>query len=766
MAAIDTLEIVVDVDIGSALAALEDLQDELRDLAEQIEEVDSTVGEDGIDVRTSLDELEDELTELRAEIEAFEATNSVRIPVFFERSELDRLENSLDNLGSRTISPTISVDDDALAGLQEDLSSLSADLGLDEFGDGTLVVDSMDVTAARVNVVGAGGGDMLADALGDMEFDADDIDTGDDFLHPDDDPTMLFGTGPESGRDATRRRDFFRGTFASDEELFFGMRDLFGDEEGHSLIPFDPEDVGNEGFFGDADMPRPGDVDADDVTGAAAIAETLSAEIEDAMTDEGVRTADLRQIAKSDMDADADVIGRQLRAGNIGLMDALGDTIGGADFDFSDMFDRGRDRSRVLRRLSDSVSGAMDSIRNFDLRMSDIHNLLARIVPLLLVMIGALPAVITAVLGLAAAAVTAAAALAAIAGFGALGVALEDGEIDMENLQEIMQQIQDDFIEAFAPLAERLQPVFEDAADGLTRLFESIANQDDALLTLVDEARAFGGFIMDFVPTMLRTLSGLVEALAPVLADVGRVIDAEFANVTRDIVELTRRTVPIVAELALQIGRALPAIVAMSIGFAQVANAIVSLLGFVGSLLGMLGITPELFGLLTASVLGAATAILVLRSQIVMAIAQAFVGLVRTIAGAVLPVMSAYTSSNLVAAGATIALTAAIVTLLSVVTLGVFGVVAGAASTMATEFLGVADSVDQATQSLQAFDRVSSNVDGGAPNPYGTTRPTDANLGGQASTGVTVIEDSDAEQGRSNATYASWRQGRTTGSDP
>lgn len=560
MASVDNLEIVVDVDIASAIAELNKLQEELQDLAESIEGVDA-VGTEGIDIQTRLDQLDAEFAALRTEIETFEATNSIDIPVEFDRSSVDQA-----------------------------------------------------VTVARGATAGG---------TGTPDF-------GSPFMAP--------------------------------------------------------------GTRGAARMPDVGD---------------------------------------------------------------------GMDMLFSD-----RDRG-IFARLSRSVRQLRRNVDEFDIRMSDLHNMLARLVPLLLVFIGVIPAAVTALVGLASAALAAAAGLAAIAGFGALGVALQGGQFDMQRLTEVWNDIRDSFIEAFAPLAERLQPIFLDAVDAMDIFFQSIADQGDALMDLADEARAFGGFVMDFMPGMLRTLAALVEGLGPILGNIGQFINRNFNTIMRDLVELTAEAVPPLAEMTLMIGRAIPALVQMSIGFTQVANVVIQIIGLFFRLLDIVGVSPRVFGLVTAALLATATAVALLHTTLFR-----FAG--GAIATAISSLYSFY-STLIASSGAfgtfTIAGYSATGALAAFMTLATLGAAAAVLVPMAlgaaSAFTGLAGSIDSATSSLKEFDRVSGNTSGSF-NPYaGSGAPMGgggAATGGSGPTTVINVESSgDGHEDRSNAKYLSFRQGRTTG---
>jgi len=82
----------------------------------------------------------------------------------------------------------------------------------------------------------------------------------------------------------------------------------------------------------------------------------------------------------------------------------------------------------TLGELKQSFSQMAEESSLTNINMADMHNVMARLIPLLLVFVGAIPAAYTALFTLAAAAASAAAAFAAMGAFGALGFAMEGGE--------------------------------------------------------------------------------------------------------------------------------------------------------------------------------------------------------------------------------------------------------------------------------------------------------------------------------------------------
>jgi hypothetical protein len=844
MASIENLEIVVDVDISSALAALDELQSELRDLADTINDVDAR-GTEGIDINTTLDDLDGELAALETELETFEQTAEVEIPVEYDVQNLDRVTNTLRNLQSTTARPSIDFDvsTDALDDAETRLSSMASDLGLEGMEDGELSVRNMKVAAARVTVIGDGEGgasEALNDVLRsfsvdvggedtrDIQVDERDLSgvkkplTGPGFLTmssptaADDDELregmgMLFGDDeedmfPDIGQQLAEASANARTTSAEAippdvrdrlDELGVSTRDVTDAMQGRaSFLGREPtEGTAFDNIFDDLDRPtsranrimeETGTLGGDEIRDLGFddfgdLDESLQRQM-DFDPGEALRDADF------DLEAEMEMIPDDATAGDIGthLADRLGGRrgqFGRMDLDFGSArdefmpdlpsFDLDRDggRSRIGRLMggaADELGDMRESMSNFDLRMSDLHNAMARLIPLLFIFIGALPAAITALVGLAAAAISAAAGLAALTGLGAMGLALEDGQFNMDNLREAAEDIKSDFIEAFAPLAERLQPLFEDGLDALGRFFEEIAGEGDALIALTDEARAFGGFLMDFVPMLLNAMASLADALAPMLANIGEWMRENLHNVMRTLVDLTAKAMPVVASLGQQIAAMIPALVKMSIGFAQVADIILSLVGIVGQFLSLFGFTPRLIGLATAAALAFASAILLARTSIISLIIDGIVALASSIYGFLFPAIFSGIGAMFGFSTATFIASAALASFITLATLGAGLALVAAAGSAAASFLGLADSIGQATDNLKEYNRVSGRTDDDGPNPY-NQGVRGANLGGGGSRGgnVTVIESNgDNEQARSDGAYAAWRQGRTTGDSP
>lgn len=385
----------------------------------------------------------------------------------------------------------------------------------------------------------------------------------------------------------------------------------------------------------------------------------------------------------------------------------------------------------AVRNAAQGAASAMrkaeESSSIFNLRMEDMHNALAKLVPLLLVFIAALPALITAVVALAAAMVAALAAFGAIAAFGALGFAMGEagGEMpSMEDFAEILTRIRDSFFEAFAPIAERLLPTFESALSGLDTLFARIAQRGDFLIALRSQFEAFGGFLLDWIPATLENMARMVMAFDDVFAMIG-----DFFRETSFLEGMTdffADALPSLVEFAGIVADMTPTIIEMSIGFLRVSNAVVKFLGFIGRIIGLLPITSEQFGILVGVLLTMITVGALLNGKILTGLIQRLVllgatAIPTTVASlkTMVSVMFTGRTAAFSLSSALLALRGAVIALLAATGIGLLIPIIG---TIGSTFLGMSNDVQKATESLRAFNSMGERVSD--INPYGAAPPS------------------------------------------
>jgi hypothetical protein len=414
---------------------------------------------------------------------------------------------------------------------------------------------------------------------------------------------------------------------------------------------------------------------------------------------------------------------------------------------------------RALTRATRQTGKFAGNSKIANLSMSQLHNALARVIPLLLVFVGTLPALIGAFVTLAAAAYAAAAGLVALTGLGALGFAMEDGttNIDTERFTEMLQDVRDSFLEAFAPIAQRLEPLFRDGLDGLERFFQALAREGDALIALTDEARAFGGFLIDFIPDALRDLAALVSALSSEFGGIGRFLEENFTRIVRGMVETTVQSLPAISKLLQMIASMIPPLTRMSIGFVKVTTAIFTFLGMIGAALNALDISAEAVGFVVASILTLITAVLTLTGALAL--------LKTAVIQAALRPLHLFFTNLLLATGASYALAAALATLLSIVTLGAFAVASLAILDFGSSALSAKSDVDKLNDSLRDFNRLSSGMGGsiGGSVDSSSNGPDGIRNSGGGGSNFTYNDYGGDSNPYEASRYFSWREPRTTG---
>jgi hypothetical protein len=465
----------------------------------------------------------------------------------------------------------------------------------------------------------------------------------------------------------------------------------------------------------------------------------------------------LGQLEAADLSGIGDIVVGDKRVsrrsgGGRGISREADDALTSLSGDLSEMFakvdetltefsDEMRHARRTSEGMSESADKAGSKLDLLDLRMSDVNNAVAKLIPLLLVVVGALPAVIGSFVTLASAALAAAAALGALTVFGAVGLAAAEGGGDIsEGFLEIARQVQEDFLDAFMPLARQLAPVFEDGLEGLEQLFTAIARQGDTLLDLRDVARDFGSFIIDTLPTFLGDVANFADAFAETLSIVARF--GERIDIFEGMAEFMAQALPPLFMLIDGLIRMLPAILNISVGFLEVLGAVVALVSGFTRLLSVIGLAGENMGLLVGAALVGVTAFTLFNTAIVKSIALLAGKFIALMAEAAFSIIT-YATSMAAGTAATWALTAALTALLSVVTLGLFGAIAGGVASLSSSFVGLGTDIGKATDSLREFKSVSDGLDDSkVPAPESDiTREKLRRLAGQGGAVDITIED-------------------------
>lgn len=227
----------------------------------------------------------------------------------------------------------------------------------------------------------------------------------------------------------------------------------------------------------------------------------------------------------------------------------------------------------------------MDALSDIRVGMTQFYDLLAAVMPLLGTFVGAMPAAIAALGGLGAAALGAAAGLAGIAGLGFMGAAMSnaDGMPGMEDFREVLEDLPDDFYEAFSGLAQQLEPTFDQGLEGLQRFFNELSQRGDALTALSDDARDFGSWLIDFTADGLQMLALLGDRARPVFNLLAEGL--EDRDILAGLAASLQMTLPYLVELGGTISDVLPGIVKFSTGMMTWANTVFTALTYLGGFL-------------------------------------------------------------------------------------------------------------------------------------------------------------------------------------
>lgn len=368
------------------------------------------------------------------------------------------------------------------------------------------------------------------------------------------------------------------------------------------------------------------------------------------------------------------------------------------------------------------------------LDMTALNNLFASLVPLLGVFIGALPSAIAGLIALAGAALGAAAALVGVAGLGALGMGMDgQGGFDLSQLTDVLKDIRDDFLNAFGPLANQLQPLFERGLDGLSRFFDALAARGDVLTAFSEEAIAFGAWLSSGLVNVLTVFTQLADASSEAFGAIAEGLDA--ADTAEFLAFVIQETLPALAMFVGVLRDVMPAIIELSAGFLYVSADIIKLLHLAGWLIGTFltlgGVIPlEVIGALIGALLLAITAT-ALKVKAVALLGETWVANAIPAMKSAIANLYTYATASTVAFIKTVALTAAVAALVGVLTMGLGPALAGASNDM--DILG--GKFRKATEDLKRFnaERGSMGSFGGGPR------------GGSASTYVDVTQTTNVE---------------------
>lgn len=373
-----------------------------------------------------------------------------------------------------------------------------------------------------------------------------------------------------------------------------------------------------------------------------------------------------------------------------------------------------------------------------DISMSDLYNALAKVIPVLLTFVGAIPAAITALAGLATAAVAAGGALLAVGGLALAGGALALGEGNMTaGFKELRKILKNDIMPVVRTLGRMFDDLFFDMLNGFEEFMQSIGRHATVLTRLKDDVRSLAGFVIDVVPPALAMLVRLGDAFMPLFAMFGEWLQMNFDNLLIGLVTATRRALPLVASLAQSFIQILPLVFNLSMGFLYVATAITNLLGMFANFLQWLGPIGTAIGVLIGGLLTFVT-LGYLATTVYLALAGTLGGALLSAIGSAITALWTYATSSVTAAVATATLSVAVLGLISVLTIGLAPII----GSLAGGFLGLSGNISKATKSLKNFENMRGGLSGQGLGVGGGMSPT----GGLPQGATNVYQDNSSSK--------------------
>lgn len=450
----------------------------------------------------------------------------------------------------------------------------------------------------------------------------------------------------------------------------------------------------------------------------------LDMALEDGLDD----VVDMDELVRRSRDPDSNITGRtisNLTTGGVSeAMDAL-DLINDED-DSLTMLGASPDASKQFRR-------SWKSLADMRFTMGEFHQMIASVIPILGVFVGALPAAIVGVGALATAALGAAAALGGIAGLGALGMMMtKGGGLSTDSLMQRLREVGDSYLDAFAPLARSMAPVMESAIASVERMSGPLADASAGLLAFRDEFKGVTAFITGALPSFTNELLAFSHAAAPLVADVvGAISGVDFFGFFAQ--ELATAW-PALVMMGQAITQILPAIVHLSQGFLVVAAVLTGVIGMVSMLANQFPLLTTVIGGLIGVLIAivSLTTLWTIATETLMA---SSLGLAKTLIMTTIPSLKAMALNLWMDAVAAWGLYGALVAVITVLSLGI-GVVAA----MSSKFGKLGSNISNARKELDKFANSKnamngdipvggSSATGGAANPYIDNSTTVINAG-------------------------------------
>lgn len=350
--------------------------------------------------------------------------------------------------------------------------------------------------------------------------------------------------------------------------------------------------------------------------------------------------------------------------------------------------------------VADGSGVPRGGMERLNLNMSQFYDILASLIPVLLNFVMALPAAITGMLTLAGAAVSAAVALSTIGALGLMGVAASRGGDLSEGFESILSELKSAFMDSILPVAREFEGIALDGLAGLKQLFDDLRPVLSSFTMLNDEARAFGGYLLDNTPALMGVFRDLTEAFSPLLGQFGQWL--EGANLVEGFVDATEEATPALMFIGSTLVQILPALVDFSQGFLMVTGAIMGVVGAVSWLMDMVPGLLTGLGILIGTILTVVSAIATWTAVQLMLSTVVVPQFLSGMSASVMA-LNGYITSMLAAIGVT-------GTFATVLKATGIGILLAGIGMLASKFDGFNSNVQEATRSLKEFGDVQSNI--------------------------------------------------------
>lgn len=367
----------------------------------------------------------------------------------------------------------------------------------------------------------------------------------------------------------------------------------------------------------------------------------------------------------------------------------------------------------------DSAQSLAEQFLDLQFVMGDFFKILAALIPMMGTFIGALPAAIAGLGALATAALAAAGGLAAIGGLGLLGMAMTGDGLSVKRLQQRITRLANTFLDAFRPVAESLVPMMERAFRDLNYLVRDLGRNAGVLRSLTDDFTALTHFLSRNAVPVLADVVAFGEATIPVFTALSR----QFPDVNLFVVlaNVMARALPPTVALITDIGRLLPVIFNLSMGFLNASRAVMMLFGGFFRLLNIIPGGIKIFGTLVGLMFTLLT-VSALWTVVNNSVNNGLLSLLGTVKYNILA-FNQMTWAEIRATIASWGLAEALWAVLSVATLGI-----ATFALLSTQFNSLGTNIADATKQLRKFKGVQSGVSGFSGDDFTGARSSGSNI--------------------------------------